>query len=465
MNHANESTLEFSIMDILKPIVRHVTAPYYSRRDGYSYRHQQRELEASQWLSRDEIREIQQRRLRELLDFAYRHNRFHRARMEAAGVVPSDIGDAAQLAALPVLSKDDIREAGRGLFSEGYSPDNTQHTRTGGSTGVPLHVYVDRTAMNWKYAATWRHNGWAGWRPGDKVAAVWGDTDKGFHWKAWLRQRFQHRTIFLDTLKFSADRLRQFHGQIVRYRPSVMMGHAHSVYQFARFCQEHDLKVRGLNGIVTTAMTLLETERSVIEQGLGAKVFNRYGCEELSIIASESEAHAGLHAFSEGLILEYLPTAVDGEFELVITDLFNRAMPMIRYAIGDVARPAQGACPSGRGLERLERVSGRTADFLYREDGTPVFGISILDTFVIHIPGIRQAQIVQEALDHLTVNLVPDKNFGPETEMQLRNVFVDQFGSSVTVHIITVDQLPQTERGKYRFSICLINEQGNPSLA
>jgi phenylacetate-CoA ligase len=276
-------------------------------------------------------------------------------------VVPSDIGDAAQLSALPVLSKDDIREAGPALFSDGYSADNTQHTRTGGSTGVPLHVHVDRDAMNWKYAATWRHNGWAGWRPGDKVAAVWGDTDKGFHWKAWLREHFQHRTIFLDTLKFSADRLRQFHAQILRYRPSVMMGHAHSVYQFARFCQEHDLKVSGLNGIVTTAMTLLETERSVIEQAFGAKVFNRYGCEELSVIASESEAHSGLHAFSEGLILEYLPTAVDGEFELVITDLFNRAMPMIRYAIGDVAptgagplpqRPGPGAPGTGLGANR-----------------------------------------------------------------------------------------------------------------
>jgi phenylacetate-CoA ligase len=217
--------------------------------------------------------------------------------------------------------------------------------------------------------------------------------------------------------------------------------------------------VSGLSGIVTTAMTLSERERSIIEQAFGAKVFNRYGCEELSIIASESEAESGLHVFSEGLVLEYLPTEVEGEYELVITDLFNRAMPMIRYAIGDVARPARGPCPSGRGLERLERVSGRTADFLYRPDGTPVFGISLLDTFIIHIPGVRQAQIVQEALNHLTVNLVPDKSFDADTETKLRSVLADQFGTSVSVEIITMDQLPQTERGKYRFSICKITPQ------
>jgi phenylacetate-CoA ligase len=448
-------------MDLLKPIVRHVTAPIYARRDGYAYTRHQRELEASQWLSRDELLEMQLRRLRDQLDFAYRENPFHRERMRAAGLVPSDIAGPADLAALPLLTKDDIRAAGPRLFSSGYSPENTLHTRTGGSTGVPLHVYVDHEAMNWKYAATWRHNGWAGWRPGDKVAAVWGDTDKAHSLKSWLRFKLQHRMIFLDTLKFSAERLRAFHARMRDYEPTVMMGHAHSVYQFARFCHEENLTIPGLSGIVTTAMTLLEPERRVIEEAFGARVFNRYGCEELSIIASESDAHSGMHVFSEGLVLEYLPTEVSGEYELVVTDLFNRAMPMIRYAIGDVVQKADGPCPSGRGLERFARVSGRTADFLYKPDGTPVFGISILDTYVIHIAGIRQAQIVQEGLTHLVVNIVPGADYGPAAEQQLRTILREQFGAEVAVDVVLMNALPQTERGKYRFSVCNIDAQGN----
>ena len=137
--------------------------------------------------ARKRWRALQAQRLGELMEFCYRHNPFHRARMDSAGIVPSDIREPADLARLPLLTKDDIRNAGPRLFSAGYSAENTLHTRTGGSTGVPLHVYVDTEAMNWKYAATRRHNAWAGWHPGDKVAAVWGDTDKGFHWKTWLR--------------------------------------------------------------------------------------------------------------------------------------------------------------------------------------------------------------------------------------------------------------------------------------
>lgn len=444
-------------MDLLKPIVRYVTDPLYVKRDGYSYRRHSRELDASQWLDPEAIKRLQEQRLGELMDFCYRHNPFHRARMESAGIIPSDIRKAADLACLPLLTKDDIRRAGPQLFSAGYSADNTLHTRTGGSTGVPLHVYVDTEAMNWKYAATRRHNAWAGWRPGDKVAAVWGDTDKDFHWKTWLRSRLQHRTIYLDTLRFSAERLQQFHARVVAFRPAVLMGHAHSVYQFALYCQENGLRLPAMNGIITTAMTLSELERRCIEEATGTRVFNRYGCEELSIIASESEAHSGLHVFSEGLIVEYLPTEVAGEYELVLTDLFNRAMPMIRYAIGDVARKAGETCPGGRGLERLARVSGRTADFLYRPDGTPVFGISLLDTYIIHIPGIHQAQMVQDDPYRIDVRVVPTSEYGPQTERAIQQVVAGEFGADVQAVVSRVERLEQTERGKYRFSVCNIS--------
>lgn len=446
-----------SLMDLLKPIVRYVTDPLYTRRDGYSYGRHLRELEASQWLPPEAIARLQAQRLAGLMAFCYQSSPFHRARMDSAGIVPADIRTPADLARLPLLTKDDIRKAGPQLFSTGYSPANTLHTRTGGSTGVPLHVYVDTEAMNWKYAATRRHNAWAGWRPGDKVAAVWGDTDKGFHWKTWLRSRLQQRTIYLDTLRFSAERLRQFHAQILEFRPSVLMGHAHSVYQFALFCQENGLRLPPMSGVVTTAMTLSELERRCIEGACGTRVFNRYGCEELSIIASESDAHSGMHVFSEGLILEYLPTEVDGEYELVVTDLLNRAMPMVRYAIGDVVRRAEGTCPSGRGLERLARVSGRTADFLYRPDGTPVFGISLLDTYIIHIAGIHQAQMVQNEPYRIDVCVVPTAEFGPETERAIQQVVAREFGADVRAVVSRVERLEQTERGKYRFSVCNIS--------
>jgi len=444
-------------VDILRPIVRYITDPLYSRRDGYAYGAHGRELDRTQWLTPPEISEIQNRRLVDLIQFAYSENDVYRKRMNDAGVVPSDIKSKQDLQVLPVLQKSDIRAAGVSLFSKNYDATNTLFTRTGGSTGVPLRVYIDKEAMNWKYAATWRHNQWAGWSQGTKVAAVWGDTDKKRSLREELRFWLQHRMIFLDTLNFTEDKLKKFHSDIRRYKPIVMMGHAHSVYQFAKFCAENSLETPTIGSVVTTAMTLSELERAVIEEALDAKVFNRYGCEELSIIASEAPEHVGLHVFSEGLILEYLPTEIDGEFELLVTDLFNKAMPMIRYAIEDIVRPASGDCPTGRGLERLEKVSGRSADFLYRRDGTPVFGISLLDTYVIHIPGVKQAQIVQNDFDEFEINVVPSDEFSSRTQQALQEIIFVHFGAQSRVLVNKVNELEKTERGKYRFSVCHID--------
>ena len=442
--------------DPLVPIVRYVTNPMYCLRDGYNYARHRRALDKSQWLSADEIAEMQLRRLRNLLQFCYERNTFYRERMVGAGLIPSDIRTTGDLALLPLLQKADIRAAGSAMFSTGFTASNSIFTRTGGSTGVPLHVYVDREAMNWKYAATWRHNHWAGWRPGDRVAAIWGDTARAFSIKAWLRNHLQHRMIFLDTLKFSDESCMAFLSDIKSFRPTVLFGHAHSVYRFIRYCETHDFRLPRFSGVVTTAMTLSDHERSTIERVTRSPVFNRYGCEELSVIASESDEHNGLHVFSEGLIVEQLPTDIPNEKELVITDLFNQAMPMIRYAIGDVARLDPRAGPSERGLSRLQRVSGRTADFLYRPDGSSVFGISLLDTYIIHIAGITQAQLVQNQLSTIEVRIVPSPHFSDATVESIRDIVKNEFGPGVQALVTCVEKLEQTERGKYRFSVCNI---------
>jgi hypothetical protein len=81
-------------MDLLKPIVRYVTDPLYLRRDGYVYRRHSRELDASQWLSAEALAGSRRNVSSELMDFCYRHNPFHRARMERPASIPSDIRKA-----------------------------------------------------------------------------------------------------------------------------------------------------------------------------------------------------------------------------------------------------------------------------------------------------------------------------------------------------------------------------------
>lgn len=447
-------------MDLLRPLVRGVTHEWFLRRDGYRLAPHRRRLAASQYLSRDEIRALQLERLRRILAHAAAAHPFYRSRFRACGFEPGDLRGLADLAGLPLLTKDDLRGELGGVLADGFRREQVEHRRTGGSTGVPVHLDVDREAVSVKKAAVERHNAWAGLVPGQRLAAVWGDTSGPQPWRARLRNALTTRAFYLDTLRFDRTHIEAFLARVRALRPPILMGHAHSVFRLAEYVQGQGRAGISFAGVITTAMALTETERRVIEGVFGAPVFDRYGCEELSLIASECEAHEGLHEFAEGLYVELIGERADLPRKLVITDLLNRAMPLIRYEVGDYGVAASGECPCGRGLPRLREVSGRVADFLYTPERVPVFGISILDTFIIHIPGVRQAQIVQDRYDHLLLRIVRAAGFGEESLAKLEKSVREIFGPRMQYDVLYVDRIPLTAAGKYRFSICEIDSPG-----
>lgn len=446
-------------MDLLKPLIKHFTYNYFLKRDGVDLSKYTDALNKSQYLSEDELKDSQFKKLKELLNSCFANNRYYKSKFSAISFHPDDFKSLDDIKKLPILTKDDIRNNQDTLFSNGFSPENSIYKRTGGSTGIPLKLYVDPKAAAFKKAAVMRHNSWANQVPGVKTASIWGDTDKKLSFKENLRNKLSERIFYLDTLKFNPEHLNIFIDQIYKEKPEILFGHAHSVFRFAEYVRDNDFRGIKFDGIITTAMVLSESERKTIETVFASPVFNRYGCEELSIISSECEAHDGMHIFAEGLYVELIGEKVNHPKKLIITDLLNIAMPLIRYEIGDFAIEATGKCACGRTLPRLAEVAGRTADFLYRPDKEPVFGISILDTFVIHIPGIKQLQIVQDSYDHLDFYLVKDQHsFSESTLEKLKQNIIDIFSPEMNYTVHYVKEIKQTERGKFRFSICNIDK-------
>ncbi len=441
-------------MDILKPLVRNFTIPFFDKREGKVIKPYLDELEKSQFYSPEQIRELQFERLKSILAYAYEHTSFYRNRFNECGFLPGDFKSVADLNRIPILTKDDIRANQKAIISDKFKIEDMQYKRTGGSTSVPLKLYVDLDAGNHKTAATIRHNRWANYDRGDKLAAIWGDTDKPIPLKEQIYNTFNTRAIYLDTLKMNTEYNLGFVERMRRYNPTALMGHAHSIYTFACFVEEHDIRNLGIKGIISTAEILYDHERAKIEEVFGKVLFNRYGCEEMSIIASECEAHEGLHIHAEGLYVEVTDGNADIPGRLVITDLVNRGMPFIRYEIGDMATTLDGKCACGRGLPRLGKIYGRTADLLYTPDGRTISGISVLDTFTIHIPGIKQVQIIQNEIDLLNFKVVRADDFNDESLALLKSKIPAFFGENMRYNIEYVERIEQTERGKYRFSIC-----------
>jgi len=449
-------------MDPLGFLVRHLFSPLYQWKNGYDPAPLRRELLESQYYPAERIRDEQFQRVRQTVTYAYEKCDFYRRRFDEIGFRPADLKSPEDIPKLPLLTKDDIRNNLDSMIAEGYSKDDLIWKRTGGSTGLPVQLYWDEPANQFKMALVYRHNSWAGSYPWMKGAALWGDVDKKMKWKARLFNALFVRTTYLDTLKMDEPHIRAFIDEIRRRRPPILFGHGHSLYFFARFLAEHDITDLRFDGIISSAEMLPTEERRVVEDVFGPVVFDRYGCEEVSIIASECEAHDGMHIAAEGLYPEILDGNETEPGRIVITDLVNRGMPLIRYEIGDLATTKSGDCPCGRRLPRLGKVAGRTTDILYTPDGKQISGVSVLDTFTIHIPGFRQVQIVQEKLDELQFSVVKSAEFNEDTMNQLAEAVATCFGPAMKYRVDFVDKITRTGRGKFQFSISKLKESDLP---
>jgi phenylacetate-CoA ligase len=403
------------------------------------------------------LRQLQLERVRSMVDYAYRHCSFYRERWGAEPRVER----LEDLRNLPHVTKADVGNNTDGFVSSEFSRDSLVMAKTGGSTGVSLRVYFDETCQKMRNAAAMRSDGWAGWEPGTLVGSLWGTPPVPRTVKEKIRNTLHDRLFYLDTMRLDAASMGDFARQMQRSKPGMLFGHAHSLFIFACFLRDAGLAVPPMRGIIATSMMLIDQERRVIEAVFQCSVSNRYGCEEVGLIASECEQHRGFHLNAEHVFVEFLRD--DGswaspgeEGRIVVTDLVNHGMPLIRYEVGDLGVPSERACACGRGLPLMERLTGRTADFLQRRDGSKVAGISLVEKTLTAIAGIAQLQIIQEQLDEFVLNVVHGPDFSEESERDLSRAMHEVFGDDVRVHVRKVDRLTQERNSKYRFSICRI---------
>jgi len=446
-------------MDVFTPTAKRVIIPLWNLKDGHRYGEILKSYEASQYWPAEKLKELQWERLKDLLQHAYLFSPFYRRRFEELELTPEEIKSWEDFEIIPILTKEEIKSNLQEMLATNIPRRELIHKRTGGSTGVPLHLYVDKRGMDFKRAATIRHNLWSGYERGDKIATIWGNPDIYKSRKALLRNLLVERAIFLDTLRMDEESMRAFASKIKSFRPRYLLGHAHSIYIFARFLESEGIGGIEFASVISTAMALSGKERQTMKRVFCCEVFDRYGCEEISLIASECEKHNGLHLNAEGVYVEVVKEGKSGENSLggiLLTDLTNYGMPIIRYRVEDVGLLSESLCPCGRGLPLLKEVRGRTSDFIVTPEGRLVFGISVLDNLTIHIPGFKQVQIIQEEIDHLHFKIVKGQGYSEESVRIFKRELPSYFGQKMRYSWEFVDEIAKESSGKYRFTICKV---------
>jgi phenylacetate-CoA ligase len=434
---------------------------YYAR-NGSPFLRYWKELEATQYLSEDVLREKQWRRLTGMLRHVWENNDFYRSRFQDAGITPDLIRSPEDLRLIPILTKEEIRRNTPHMISRGFEQSELLHFKTGGSTGKSLDIYLTEECSEQRNACARRHDRWTGWEVGEPIAACWGNPHLPVTIREKLLGSLLSPFIYLDTMSVSEKTVRKFVSEWQRVKPTLLFGHAHSLYILAQYVRDLCITSIKPRGILATSMMLMPHERAVIEEVFAVKVTDRYGCEEVSLFSSECEKNEGMHLNIEHLFIEFVKEdgcwAEAGEpGRIIVTDLMNQAMPFIRYQVEDIGVPTDRKCSCGRGLPLMDSVTGRAADFLVKRDGTKVAGVSLIENTLTRIPGIDQLQIIQESLDLIILNLVAGAGFGQVQESELTDYFNGLFGKGTKVQIIFKNTIEPERSGKYRFSVCKVD--------
>ena len=420
-----------------------------------------RKLEETQYYSLSKLKKIQWKRFRQMWDFLWENNDFYQKSFKAKGLSRNSLNYPSDIHKLPFLTKKDIRENLDTMISKGYRKDHLMHFKTGGSTGKALDIHITEECSELRNACARRHDRWTGWQPGEPIAAAWGNPKLPQKLKEKILNQFVQPFMYLDTMTVTDKAVLQFASDWKRVKPTLLFGHAHSLFILSQYVKRLDIKTIRPIGIISTSMMLLPNERQSIETVFKTKVTDRYGCEEVSLIGCECEQQTGMmHMNIEHLIIEFIGEAgasvKPGEVGyIVVTDLMNKAMPFVRYRVEDMGTYFEQPCSCGRGLPLMGKVAGRVADFLVKKNGERVAGISLIENTLTKMPGIDQMQIIQNSLDELDLNIVPGKEFNQSIQSDLHHYFKTMFvGSSVKVNI--VEEILPEPSGKYRFSISRI---------
>lgn len=452
-------------MDIYGPFFRSVLFPLWETRVRQRPTVERwKELQRTQWLSYDELHAIQSRALSRLIDHAHANVPYYRERFDAAGVAPTDVRTAEDLLKLPILRREDLRRAGD--RRESTAPPLVEiRKQTSGTTGEPLLFGFEHDSEHWRQAVKLRGYEWAGYRPGDRALHFWGGplpTRPPLKTRAKVAvDRYMNRDHYMPCAIMTEEHLREVIHTIEKIQPQVIVTYAQAGGELARYIIRNGLRSWASIPVISGAEKLLPRDRADLEDAFGPAVFDTYGCREVMLIASECEAHHGLHTSMENLVVEIvvdddgkLRHAREGESgEVVLTDLHNLASPFIRYANGDIATAGPSRrCSCGRTLPRLTSVQGRTSETLRDGNGAPISGIALSFLFHDIASSVRQFQAVQHKDRSVTINLVLAEQLAPS---QLEDVRThgQRLLTGCEVKVNVVNDLPRSPAGKHHLVV------------
>jgi phenylacetate-CoA ligase len=422
------------------------TLNYRLKNRGMNWDLYQRELN-KQYLPKEDLHRIQKEKFRKIVSHAYRNVPFYRKLYDSANIEKSEIGDLDCIQKLPIVTKNDLK--GKDLneiTAANIGRSRWMESHTSGSTNMPFLVISDRQGLDEEHAAWLRELDVMGYRLGDRILKI----RNSYHRKLGLISRYLTPESHITCSDVELDIAGSFN-RIERIRPDFIESFSNVALQLARYARLHGKRFR-LKGFLIVGSHIEKGEREEISECFSCKVISEYGSAEGMRIASECGKHAGFHVDITRYVIEIIKNrlpAQDNEVgEVLITNLDNYAMPLIRYRIMDAAVSAGGSCMCGRTFPLVGDFRGRAIDYFHAEDGRIIWLGMFNAALNSESEYINKFQILREIDNTISVNIVPTAKMDEEKIREIGKKIDAVFKGSLKYNIKIVEKIKPAASGK-----------------
>ncbi|MCK5795066.1 MAG: phenylacetate--CoA ligase family protein, partial [Anaerolineales bacterium] len=420
----------------------------------------QYQLEQTQWLEIEEIRNRQLQQLNLLWHYACRNVPYYHQRLQLLPFNEQEPLTWDHWRHIPLLTRDDIQTAKDSLLSRNLPAKHGKpfKTQTSGSTAKPLTVWHSvLTTFFWR-AFTLREHFWHQRDFAGKLAAIrFINNEKaraphGLQLEGWGASTDivlkTGSACFLDI----KTPLEQQAAWLVREQPMFLLSYPTNILALVNYFKNSGEKLDKLQEVRTFGETVTAETRELCKEVWGVELTDMYSTREVGYIALQCREQRQYHVQAENVLVEILrddgSLCKPGEIgKVVVTPLHNYASPLIRYDIGDYAESGE-PCTCGRGLPVIKKIMGRVRNMLTLPTGQqywPSFNYKGLTGVVPY----RQIQICQHTVSELEFRLVVDEKVSPDQEHQMVEIIHKALQYPFAISFTYTDAIPRTKGGKY----------------
>ena len=379
-----------------------------------------------QWKSAEQIRSYQERRLRFIVKHAYGKSAYYRKKFDEHGVKPEDIKTLEDIVKLPLITKDELREHFNEIICEGYNERNSIAETTSGSSGKLLPILHDKETRLYIMPIAIRPYLNIGLSPFDTEVII-----RYFPQPINIIHKFGlFKFVHISSTLSEAEIIEK----IKRIRPKAIRSYPEKIDLVARSISDEDTRSLNLKYIVTWSCMLTPKVRERVQKKFGCPVYDFYAAAEFHDLANECRGHK-MHIAADNVYIEFIkdghPARPGAMGEIVVTSLRNKAMPFIRYRLGDLGASMEDQkCVCGGALPIMKSLEGRVDDRLMKTDGTMVTPFNFINAFKEFqaTDEVHEFQVVQTQKNRVLIMIVKGKNYNNQIEDIVRAKIVSALG-------------------------------------